>query len=190
MRALSIIWSGWPGFAQDLEVRSEIAFTNFDFWSTLDENFLIHFQKLECESFVMSHNLINQIIGVMLRLRRALRKMNCVSCEIAIFSQSQFANSQFFAIHFTTLRSTFSLIHFEMNAFWQFDPHLMGSFERLFFITKNKTGSNWYFPLLQMYQTNFRSGSKSTLLTRNSDCEYYIQCGKVGEANGVNICQD
>jgi len=91
LRALSIIWSGLPGFAQDLEVRSEIAFTNFDFWSTLDENFLIHFQKLECESFVMSHNLINQIIGVMLRLRRALRKMNCVSCEIAIFSQSQFA---------------------------------------------------------------------------------------------------
>ena len=28
---------------------------------------------------------------VMLRLRPALRKMNCVSCEIAIFSQSQFA---------------------------------------------------------------------------------------------------
>ena len=28
---------------------------------------------------------------LMLRLRPALRKMNCVSCEIAIFSQSQFA---------------------------------------------------------------------------------------------------
>ena len=41
----------------------------------------------------------------MLRLRPALRKMNYVSCEIAIFSQSQFANSQFFAIHFTTLCS-------------------------------------------------------------------------------------
>ena len=30
----------------------------------------------------------------MLRLRPALRKMNCVSCEIAIFSQSQFTFSQ------------------------------------------------------------------------------------------------
>ena len=48
----------------------------------------------------------------MLRLRSALRKMNCYSCEIAILfaiAIRNFTNSQFFAIHFTTLTSVQSM---------------------------------------------------------------------------------